>query len=95
MTDASAGLAELVAVAAHQFCAELCEDADGVPQPELKALHAALGAWEGVEPPVGLHDDSTPRSATLAALGWLADDPQATDQQRQIARQAYAMLSQQ
>lgn len=32
--------------AAQRFCAELCEDADGVPQPELRALHAALDAWE-------------------------------------------------
>jgi hypothetical protein len=44
--------AVLVAIAAQRFCAELCEDADGVPQPELRALHEALDAWEAT------HDDA-------------------------------------
>jgi hypothetical protein len=31
---------------ASRFCSELQEDADGVPQEELKKLHSALDAWE-------------------------------------------------
>lgn len=38
--------ATAVARAARDFCAELCEDSPDVPQPQLKALHAALEAWE-------------------------------------------------
>lgn len=36
--------------AARAFCAELQEDADGVPQAELAALHRALDAHENEEP---------------------------------------------
>jgi len=39
--------AQAVAIAARDFCAELCEDSPDVPQPQLKALHAALDTWEG------------------------------------------------
>lgn len=40
---------EGVAVAAQRFCSDLCEDSPDVPQPELKALHEALDAWEAVQ----------------------------------------------
>lgn len=40
-----------VAEAARDFCAEVCEDSPDVPQPQLKALHAALDAWEGIATP--------------------------------------------
>lgn len=38
--------ADLVAMAAQKFCEELQEDADGVPQLQLKELHDALDEWE-------------------------------------------------
>lgn len=39
--------AKRVCIKAKQFCEELCEDAEGVPQLQLKELHDALDAWEG------------------------------------------------
>lgn len=37
--------------AAQRFCEEVQEDADGVPQNELKKLHEALDAWEAATTP--------------------------------------------
>jgi hypothetical protein len=42
--------ADAVALAAREFCAELCEDSPDVPQPQLKALHIALDKWEAFAP---------------------------------------------
>jgi hypothetical protein len=93
--DGELRLASAVALAAGHFCAELCEDADGVPQPELRRLHAALDVWEATpEDDFALYDDSTPETAVMAALKWVVEDGSETDRTRRTAAAAITVIEQ-
>lgn len=74
-------LARKVVQRAQQFCEEVSEDSEDVPQVQLRWLNEALDAYEGL-PPDKAFDDSQP---LFAALSTLTADEHATDSQRRIA----------
>jgi hypothetical protein len=82
-------LARKVAQQARQFCEEVSEDSEDIPQVQLRWLNDALDAYEGL-PPREAFDDSR---LVLASLSSLVSDPHATDNQRRIARLALSRLT--
>lgn len=81
--------AERVARAARQFCEEVQEDAEGVPQLQLANLNEALDAWEAYPAAREFYDDTQP---VLAALASLVEDPHASDHQRRVAHLALTAI---